>query len=203
MENSGLISTINLSAAIRFAFLVFLGIPLIILASKSVTKYTTKKYSAQQGMIFGKVVLYLGIFMIIFSILNELGFKLTHLLGAAGILGIALGFASQTSVSNIISGLFLIAEQPFEVNDVITVGGTTGVVLSIDTLSIKMRTFDNKFIRIPNETIIKSEVTTITKFPWDLPAKSSPKTDGRTSSYQIRTRRYCQGRHFREYCCFP
>jgi len=86
-------------------------------------------------------------------------------LGAAGIAGIAIGFASQTSVSNIISGLFLIGEKPLEVNDVINVGSTTGIVLSIDTLSVKLRTFDNKFVRIPNETLIKSEFTNITKFP--------------------------------------
>jgi len=84
---------------------------------------------------------------------------------AAGIIGIAVGFAAQTSISNIISGFFLMAEQPFVVNDVITVDATTGMVLSIDILSVKLRTFDNKFVRIPNETILKSEVTNVTRFP--------------------------------------
>ncbi len=153
------------SAIIRFLALIFIGLPLTFMLSKSIKKYFTKKLSAQQGMIFGKLVMYSGVVIIIFSILNDFGFKLSHLLGAAGIVGIALGFASQTSVSNIISGLFLIAEKPFMVDDVITVGGTTGQVLSIDVLSIKLRTFDNKFIRIPNETIIKSEVTNVTRFP--------------------------------------
>ncbi|MFB6240092.1 MAG: mechanosensitive ion channel family protein, partial [Gemmatimonadota bacterium] len=85
-----------------------------------------------------------------------------------GILGIALGFASQTSVSNIISGFFLMAEQPFVVDDIIQVGGTGGTigrVQSIDMLSVKLRTFDNKFVRIPNESLIKTEVTTITRYP--------------------------------------
>nr|HQV31426.1 mechanosensitive ion channel [Calditrichia bacterium] len=66
---------------------------------------------------------------------------------------------------NIISGLFLIAEEPFVVGDIITVNNLTGEVLSIDTLSIKLRTFQNQFVRIPNETILKSEVTTVTRFP--------------------------------------
>jgi small-conductance mechanosensitive channel len=116
-------------------------------------------------MILSKAILYIGFSIIAISILREVGFRLDTLLGAAGIIGIAIGFASQTSVSNIISGLFLIAEKPFEVNDIITVGGNTGVVLSIDILSIKLRTFDNKFVRIPNETIIKTEVTNVTRFP--------------------------------------
>ena len=155
----------NLNTLIRIAFILFIGFPLVFFLSKWVKKYATNKFSAQQGMIFGKIVLYTGFTIIIISILNDFGFKLSHLLGAAGIVGIAIGFASQTSVSNIISGLFLIAEKPFEVEDVITVNGITGVVLSIDTLSVKLRTFDNKFVRIPNETIIKSDVTNVTRFP--------------------------------------
>jgi small-conductance mechanosensitive channel len=79
--------------------------------------------------------------------------------------GIAVGFASQTSVSNIISGLFLISEKPFAVGDAIRIGTTTGIIQSIDLLSIKLRTFDNLFVRIPNEKILTSEVTNITRFP--------------------------------------
>ena len=155
----------KLGSLIRLLILLILGLPLLFMFSKWVRKYATKKLSAQQGMIFSKLVLYLGVFIITFSILNEFGFKLTHLIGAAGIITLAIGFASQTSVSNIISGLFLIAEKPFQINDIINVGSTTGTVLSIDFLSIKIRTFDNRYVRIPNETIIKSEVTNITRFP--------------------------------------
>ena len=56
-------------------------------------------------------------------------------------------------------------EKPFALGDVIQVEGTTGEVLSIDALSVKLRTFDNLFVRIPNETLIKTEVRTLTKFP--------------------------------------
>jgi small-conductance mechanosensitive channel len=150
---------------VRFSVLIFIGLPALYALSRWVRNFISKKFTHQQGMIVSKLVFYTGAFVIAFSVLSEFGFKLTHLLGAAGIIGIAVGFASQTSVSNIISGLFLIAEEPFKVNDIITVGGSTGVVLSIDMLSVKLRTFDNKFVRIPNETIIRSDVTNITRFP--------------------------------------
>jgi small-conductance mechanosensitive channel len=68
-------------------------------------------------------------------------------------------------MSNLISGLFLIGERPFVVGDLIKIGTTVGEVLSIDPLSVKLRTFDNTYVRIPNESIIKSEVSTLTKFP--------------------------------------
>jgi len=120
---------------------------------------------AQRTMILRRVSFYgiAGLFAA--SALMELGFDLGVLLGAAGILTVALGFASQTSASNVISGLFLLGERPFSVGDVIRVNGTTGEVLSVDLLSVKLRTFDNLFVRIPNETMIKSEVTNLRRFP--------------------------------------
>jgi small-conductance mechanosensitive channel len=164
-ELSQFLSAERIAALIRFVFLIAVGIPGVYFLSKWTRGYITKRYTAQRGMIAGKFVLYVGIFIIVFSIFNELGFQLTPLLGAAGVVGLAVGFASQTSVSNIISGLFLIAEQPFVVGDIIKVGDTTGQVLSIDMLSVKLRTFDNRFVRIPNETIVKSEVINVTHFP--------------------------------------
>ena len=134
-------------------------------ASSAVLKVMGKFLDAQQRMIVSRVVYYVLLGLFLLSALHELGFSLSILVGAAGILSVAVGFASQTSASNLISGLFLIVERPFSVGDVITLGTTTGEVLSIDLLSVKLRTFDNLYVRIPNETVIKSEVTTLTKFP--------------------------------------
>lgn len=150
---------------VRAGLWVFVALPLLFTVVRWVRSWVTKQYSAQQGMLVGKLVLYPGMLLVLVTTLWELGFSLAPLLGAAGVVGIAVGFASQTSVSNVISGFFLIGEKPFQVDDVIQVGGTVGRVMSIDTLSVKLRTFDNRFIRIPNETIVKSEVTTITRYP--------------------------------------
>lgn len=155
----------RIALAVRVILLAFVGIPFIYLASAAARKYISRHYSAQQGMIFGKILQYGGLSVILLTIFYELGFSLAPLLGAAGIVGVAVGFASQTSVSNIISGVFLMAEKPFVVDDVILVGEITGYVMSIDMLSVKLRTFDNRFVRIPNETIIKSEVINVTRFP--------------------------------------
>jgi small-conductance mechanosensitive channel len=152
-------------ALFRALLLVFVGVPALLAVARWLRAWVGKKYSPQQGMVAAKVLLYPGLLLILISVLHQLQFSLAPLLGAAGIVGIAVGFASQTSVSNVISGFFLIAEKPFEVDDMIQVGDTVGRVLSIDTLSVKLRTFDNRFVRIPNETIVKSQVTTITRFP--------------------------------------
>lgn len=132
----------------------------------SITQRLLKdKFSEHQLKLTRRIVFYLILGLFIASALRELGFSLTTLLGAAGIFSVAIGFASQTSASNFISGLFLMAEKPFAIGDAIQVGSTTGEVLSIDALSVKIRTFDNRYVRIPNETLLKSETITLTKFP--------------------------------------
>ncbi|MDZ7682361.1 MAG: mechanosensitive ion channel family protein [Fodinibius sp.] len=149
----------------KLAVIIAVALPLLFLLRGWARRFFTKKYAPHYGMLAGKLVFYTGLIILTVTVMGELGISMAPLLGAAGIVGIALGFASQTSVSNIISGLFLIAEQPFKVDDIITINTTTGFVMSIDVLSVKLRTFDNKFVRIPNELIIKTEVTNLTRFP--------------------------------------
>jgi len=159
-ENGQMVNSI-----LRIVAILVLGIPLLHLLSLLAAKLTKKRFSEHSGILVRKLLGYTGYIILLIMVLNQLGVKLAALLGAAGIAGIAIGFAAQTSVSNVISGIFLLSEKPFQVGDLIKVGETLGVVHSIDLLSIKLRKLDNLFIRIPNETIIKTEVTNITRFP--------------------------------------
>jgi small-conductance mechanosensitive channel len=151
-------------ALLRATIKIILGVILGRLAARGVVRLFHQA-DAHQEMLVKRVVKYsiLGVFFT--SAIHELGFDIGVILGAAGILTVAIGFASQTSASNIISGIFLLGERPFTVGDVIKVGNTTGEVLAIDLLSVKLRTFDNLYVRIPNETLIKTELTNMRRFP--------------------------------------
>ncbi len=159
------ISEERLFVLVRVIVILAVGLPLLIILRRYLSSYITRHYSQHYGMLSGKLFFYIGVTILLVTLLHEFGFSLTPLLGAAGILGIAIGFASQTTVSNVISGFFLVAEKSFVVGDVVNVGGNVGLVYSIDTLSVKIRMFDNRFLRVPNETMIKSEFINITKFP--------------------------------------
>ncbi len=150
---------------LRAVILLLAGFVIAGFAARTTGRLLSKNFSQQHVMLFKRLVYWLLLALFIASALKQLGFSLSVLLGAAGVLSVALGFASQTSASNLISGLFLIGEQPFQLGDTIKVGNTTGEVLSIDLLSVKLRTFDNLYVRIPNESLIKSEVTNLTRFP--------------------------------------
>ncbi len=140
------------------------GIALAVLSSW-IGKRIGRHWSNARGAVTKKFVLYAGWIVLLLTVFNQLGFKLTAVLGAAGVIGIAVGFAAQTSLSNVISGVFLTAEKPFRAGDMIQIGETMGLVLSIDLLSVKLRTFDNRFVRIPNENVIKAQVINISRHP--------------------------------------
>lgn len=145
--------------------ILFLGFFFARLLSQAFPRLLKSSRDQQLLMILRKTIFYLLVIITLIAALNQLGLDLKVLLGAAGILTVALGFASQTSASNLISGIFLIVEQPFIVGDVIRIGETTGNVLSVDLLSTRLRTFDNLLVRIPNEMLMKSEITNFTHFP--------------------------------------
>lgn len=156
----------RIAGAIRALITLVVGVGLARWISGSVVARMVARVSDAQRRILARRLTYWGILaMALVSSLRELGFDLSVLLGAAGILTVAIGFASQTSASNLISGLFLYGERPFTVGDTIRIGDITGEVLTIDLLSTKLRTFDNLFVRIPNETVMKAEVTNFTRFP--------------------------------------
>jgi small-conductance mechanosensitive channel len=159
------LQTEQVSHIFKAAVLLLVGFIAASMASRAVVRFFSHNFSQHHIVLFKRLIYWLVLALFVASALKQLGFSLSVLLGAAGVLSVALGFASQTSASNLISGLFLIGEQPFKLGDTIKVGATTGEVLSIDLLSVKLRTFDNLFVRIPNETLIKSEVTNLTRFP--------------------------------------
>jgi len=155
----------RLMTLVRVLLILLVGLLLARLAGRAAARIAFKRGGPQAAMVIRRLVYWPLLAIVLVMVLHQLGFRLGVLLGAAGVLTVAVGFASQTSASNLISGLFLIAERPFVVGDLIQVADVTGEVLSIDLLSVKLRTFDNLYVRVPNEEIIKTHVTNLTHFP--------------------------------------
>ena len=79
------------------------------------------------------------------------------LLAGAGILAVAVGFASQHALSNIISGVFIVIFKPFRVNDRLKIRDLQGIVEDITLRHTVIRDFENRRILIPN-SVISNEV---------------------------------------------
>ncbi len=159
------ISNGALDKAIRIGVILVISLILIHGLAFLVKRSFTYRLSKQSRMIVNRIIVYIGYVVLCMVILNELNFNINALFGAAGVVGIVIGVASQTSIGNIISGFFLVSERSFELGDTVRLGDKMGTVYSVDLLSIKIRTFDNLLIRIPNQTVISTELVNVTRFP--------------------------------------
>jgi small-conductance mechanosensitive channel len=155
----------RVAVVLKAGLMVLVGLLLARILSAGVVRLLIHQADVHQRMLLRRVTFYLVAGLFVASAMTQLGFDMGVLLGAAGILTVAIGFASQTSASNVISGLFLLGEKAFAVGEFIRIGNTTGEVMSIDLLSVKLRTFDNLYVRVPNENLVKSEITNLTRYP--------------------------------------
>ncbi len=160
----------RLSEIVVALVLCFVGFILARVISNTFIRTVGMKFNAHQRLVWRRGIFYFIFMLFVVASLKEAGFKLSVFLGAAGILTVALGFASQTSATNLISGLFLIGEGSFEIGDTIQltlIRGhiIEGEVISIDLLSVKLLTLDNVYVRLPNEQLIRAPVHNLSKFP--------------------------------------
>lgn len=152
------------STVIKAILILVTGLVASKLISSVSGNIATAKLGSHIGGITRNVVFYVLILATIISVLAEFDINLTGVLAAAGIMGIVIGFAAQTSVSNIISGFFLIADKPFEIGEAIEIDGQAGYVLDIGLLSTRIRTFDNRYMRIPNSTVANTRIINISRY---------------------------------------
>ena len=164
------INTERLTEILIAIVLCFIGFLFARIISNTFIRTVGSKFNAHQRLVWRRGIFYFIFLIFVMASLKEAGFKLSVFIGAAGILTVALGFASQTSATNLISGLFLIGEGSFEIGDTIQItlirGHTIeGEVISIDLLSVKLLTQDNVYVRLPNEQLIRAPVHNLSKFP--------------------------------------
>ena len=145
------------------AILVFYTFYRII--KRIIKKRVAVKMEPHNAQMLSKAISYVFYILMGMYILSLFGIDLKAIWGAAGVAGLAIGFAAQTSVSNIISGLFVVSEKTLKIGDYIEVGGVAGTVDTIGLLSIKIHTADNQMIRIPNSTIINNNLINYSRFP--------------------------------------
>lgn len=94
------------------------------------------------------VVVFTGI-----AVLDRLGVPVSGLLTGAGVAGLAISLAAQSTLSNLIAGVTLVLEHPFGIGDYIVVGSYEGTVEDVSFRSTRIRTLDNVAITIENSKI--------------------------------------------------
>ncbi|MCB1933236.1 MAG: mechanosensitive ion channel family protein [Candidatus Accumulibacter sp.] len=94
-------------------------------------------------------------------VLAELGVSVAPILGAAGVVGVAVGFGAQSLVKDYFSGFFLLLENQIRLGDVVEAGGKSGMVEELTLRYVRMRNYDGHVHFVPNGSI--SSVTNMTR----------------------------------------
>ncbi len=90
---------------------------------------------------------------------SQVGIHIAPLLGGLGVAGLAVGLAVRDTVSNMISGLIILWDRPFEIGDVIAVDGVEGRVERIGLRSTHLRSADGARVILPNSIITQARIT--------------------------------------------
>ncbi len=134
-----------------------------VLIAKFVRRFTVKglrRFSDNQAIttllsnIVYMAVVVVGIFVALGVL--QLDKTVTSLLAGVGVVGLALGFAFQTTAANFISGVFMAARHPIHVGDIVDTTDYFGVVDTIDMRFTKILTPDGQMVIIPNKTILEN-----------------------------------------------
>jgi small-conductance mechanosensitive channel len=119
------------------------------------------KRIATLGRVFryiASVVIWLVIGIVI---LGELGISIAPILGAAGVVGLAIGFGAQSLVKDYFTGIFLLLENQLRQGDVVEAGGKSGIVEEVTLRYVQMRDYDGNVHYVPNGGI--TTVTNMTR----------------------------------------
>lgn len=87
------------------------------------------------------------------------------LLGTAGVLGIALGFAFKETLENYLAGILMSLRQPFSPRDHVVVGGNEGIVIALTSRATILMTPDGNHLRLPNALVFRSVMLNYTRNP--------------------------------------
>ncbi len=140
-------------------------------------KIVTKTRSKMDDVIFDLVNRFASVIIFVMAAilaLDVLGVNIMPFVAGAGVVGIAIGFAAKDTLSNVIAGVLLIMDRPFEVGDRIEVwsapanSATWGDVVHIGLRATKIRTTDNIVIVIPNNEIMMRDIINYTTMSKDI-----------------------------------
>jgi small-conductance mechanosensitive channel len=112
----------------------------------------------------------------VLTVLSEMGVKIGPLVAGAGVVGVAIGFGSQTLVKDVVSGIFYLLDDAFRVGEYIEAGSYTGVVESFSLRSVRLRHHRGPIFTVPFGSLgaIKnaSRDWTVDKFRIRVPFKT-------------------------------
>ncbi len=112
-----------------------------------------------------RLLRYVIVVIAMLTIADQLGIDVTSLIAAVGIAGLALSFAAQDTIANLISGVAIAIDRPFREGDWISIGDLHASVREIRLRTTVLSTFDNETVVVPNQQLAQERVVNYTLSP--------------------------------------
>ena len=145
------------------AIIMVVGVIIAKVASVFFKRYFAANLEVNTAKNLQKLIYYGIIIVTLLTVTSSQGIDLSGLIVAGGIFGIVIGFATQSVVSNLISGIFLMFDRPAKAGDLIEIPSSNiyGRLIDITVFSTRIKLFDGSIIRVPNEKVFTSEIRNV------------------------------------------
>lgn len=150
-------------ACLAFVAIIFLGF-FIARRKRPFNRIAPNAFIADLMRQVVRLVFIIIAIVVALDILNATAL-LSTILGAAGLIGLAIGFAVRDTVENFIASVMLSIRQPFRPNDAVEINGDEGKVIRLTSRATILLSWDGNHIRIPNATVFKSRIVNYSRNP--------------------------------------
>jgi small conductance mechanosensitive channel len=97
--------------------------------------------------------------------LDQVNFDVTGFVAGLGLVGFTLGFAFQDIAKNLMAGILIVIQQPFEIGEAIEVSGYSGAVTDVDIRATTIKAWDGQKVIIPNADVYTSTIVNYSEYP--------------------------------------
>jgi len=156
--NAYLVIGLRIAETIFWIFVFAKLTKLILVVYNSITKRTHTKLDEQLAPILGKLLVGMVFLIGFLHILTIFGVDPTAVLAGASIGGIAIAFAAQDSVKNLLGTVVIFLDKPFHLGDWVVIGSTEGTVEKVGFRSTQIRAADTTLFQIPNSLVSEAEI---------------------------------------------
>ena len=151
--------------AVRAAAVFVLTVLVAVVVRRALVRYVDREGSRHVGRLLGRFLSLVVVALGTVYALDLLGVRIGPLLGALGVGGIALAFAAQDILQNLVAGVLLQVRRPFRVGDQIGSGDYEGVVDDINLRTVELTTYDGLTVYLPNAEVLKQPIVNYTRTP--------------------------------------
>ncbi len=156
--NAFLFLGLNIAETVFWVFSFLVVIKLLFLLYQNYVQTTPSKLDEQLAPILNKIFRVLVMLVGFLHVLTLFGVHPTTVLAGASIGGLALAFAAQDSVKNLIGTVVIFLDKPFHIGDWVEIGSVVGTVENVGLRSTRVRAADTSLYQIPNSKVSEAEI---------------------------------------------